>query len=243
MIGVARLVVLTLQHLHAGAVVRPEAEIVGFVVAGLVGQAVGVVLVAGEPGPATLPDREQLADQQPPYLAVMLLAENMLDLAVGLGVVGTILHQVEPVGAHIERLQHLVVFGPGDEGLGLVGGADDGHLGADRHIDAFRLAVPDIDTAVSQLGVGHALDLDIDRAGGGHDAGFVARHLIGEGLALLQLDDVEIVERNTSVLDIDDRLVLIVVGRNMHGSDPFGIAGPQTWVGPGWVVRKASSSL
>jgi len=165
----------------------------------------------------------------------MLLAENMLDLAVGLGVVGAILHQIEPVGAHVERLQHLVVFGPGDEGFGLVGGADNRHLGANRHIDAFRFAVPDIDTAVSQLGVGDTLDLDIDRAGGGHDAGLIARHLIGEGLALLQLDDVEIVERNPGILDIDNRLVLIVVGRNMHGSDPFGCPGLRRGSGrDGW---------
>jgi hypothetical protein len=47
------------------------------------------------------------------------LAEDVLDLAVGLGVVGAVLHQVELVGAHGEGFEHLVVFGAGDEGLGL----------------------------------------------------------------------------------------------------------------------------
>jgi hypothetical protein len=34
--------------------------------------------------------------------------------------------------------------------------ADDRHLRADRHVDALRLAVPDIDAAISELGEGFA---------------------------------------------------------------------------------------
>jgi hypothetical protein len=95
-VGVARLVVDALQHLHAGAVIRPEAEIVGLVMPGLIGQTVGVVLVAGKPRPAALPHGEQLADQQTTNLVVLLLAEDVLDLAVRLGVVRAVLHQVQP---------------------------------------------------------------------------------------------------------------------------------------------------
>ena len=86
--------------------------------AGFVRQAVGVVLVAGKAGPAAGTDGEQLGHQQPADLVMLLLAEDVLDLAVCLGVVGAVLHKVGL--AHVERLQHLVVFRAGYEGLGLV---------------------------------------------------------------------------------------------------------------------------
>jgi hypothetical protein len=46
-------------------------------------------------------------------------AEDVLDLAVGLGVVRAVLHEVELVGAHREGLQRLGVFRARDEGLGV----------------------------------------------------------------------------------------------------------------------------
>jgi hypothetical protein len=129
---------------------------------------------------------------------MLLLAEDVLDLAVRLGVVGAVLHQVEPIGAHVEGLEHLVVFAPAMKVSVRVGHADDRHLGADRHVDALRLAVPDIDAAIAELGEGRPRP-DIDRAGGRHDAGLVAGHLILERLALLELDDVEVVQRHTAL--------------------------------------------
>ena len=86
-IGVTGLAVFALQHLHAGAVIGTETEIVGFVVAGLIRQAICVVLVARESRPAALTDGVKLADQQSSDLAGLFLTEDMFDLAVGLGVV------------------------------------------------------------------------------------------------------------------------------------------------------------
>ena len=97
MIGVPRLAVLALEHLHAGAVLRAEPKVVGFVVARFVGKAVGVVLVARESRPAAGTHGEEFADQQPAHLAVLLLAQDVLDLAMRLGVVRAVLHEVELV--------------------------------------------------------------------------------------------------------------------------------------------------
>jgi hypothetical protein len=52
------------------------------------------------------------------------------------------------------------------------------------HINAFWLTIPDIDTASAKaLGL-KATDIDIDQAGGRHDAGLVAGHGVAEALAL-----------------------------------------------------------
>ena len=86
--------------------------------AGFVRHAVGVVLVAREARPAPRPDGEQFRNQQPADPVMLLLAEDMLDLAMRFCVVGAILDKVG--FAHVERLQNLVVFRAGDERLGLV---------------------------------------------------------------------------------------------------------------------------
>ena len=92
MIGIARFIILSLQHLNARPVIRLEAEIIRFVMAGFIGQPVGIVLVAGKAGPPPLTDGEQFADQQATEIIGLMLTQNMLDLTVGFGVVRAILH-------------------------------------------------------------------------------------------------------------------------------------------------------
>ena len=75
--------------------IGPKAEVIGFVMPCLDGHPVGVVLVAGKARPAPLPDGKQFADQQAAHLAMLLLAQDMFDLPMGLGVVRSVLHQVQ----------------------------------------------------------------------------------------------------------------------------------------------------
>ena len=145
---------------------------------------------------------------------MLLLAKDMLDLAVRLRVVGAILHKVG--FADVERLQHLVVLRAGNEGFRGIRNADNGHFRADRHIDPLRFAIPHILAAIAEIAEGNTLDLDIDGSGRRNDAGLVAGNLIFESLALLQLDDVEVVQRNSAVLGIDNRIVPVVIGGDMH---------------------------
>ena len=142
----------------------------------------------------------------------------MLDLAVRLGVVGAVLHLVDVGRPYCEGCQYRIEPGARDEDFGGLRPADDTGLGGGGHIDAFGLAVPHIDTAIAYSLEALAFDIDIDRSGGGNDRRLIARHLIVEGIAGLQLHDVEVVEGNAGVIDVDDRAVGIVEGRNVHGS-------------------------
>ena len=78
MIGVARLAVFALQHLHAGTMVGPETEIVGLVVAGFVRQTIGIMFVGRKARPAALTDSKQFRHQQAPDLVVLFLTQNVL---------------------------------------------------------------------------------------------------------------------------------------------------------------------
>ena len=104
MIGIPRFAILALQHLYARPVIGPEAEVIGLVMPGFQGQTVGVMLVAGKARPAACADGEQLAHQKAADFAMVFGAKDMLDLAMGFGVVRTILHKVKVGGAHVKRL-------------------------------------------------------------------------------------------------------------------------------------------
>jgi hypothetical protein len=80
---------------------------------------VGVVLVAGKAGPAARPDGEKLGHQQAADAVVVLGAKDVLDLAVGLGVVRPILHLSISRRADGEGLQHLIELRAGDEDFGI----------------------------------------------------------------------------------------------------------------------------
>ena len=58
--------------------------------------------------------------KQPTHLAVLLLTQDVLDLAMRLGVVGAVLHEVEFVRTHGKRLKHCIELGAGDKDLGAV---------------------------------------------------------------------------------------------------------------------------
>ena len=103
MIGLAGLIILTLQHLHTRAVIRLKAEIIRFVMAGFIGQPVCIMLVAGKAGPASLSDSKQLADQKATNLVGLLLTQDKLALAVSIGVVIAILHLVQLFQPAIKR--------------------------------------------------------------------------------------------------------------------------------------------
>src|SRR5262252_1547481 len=102
LIGMPEPVVVDLQELQPEAVLRPKAEIVDLVMVALDRWTVGVVLVRGKSGPATGADGEQLRHEEPPDPAGRTLAEDMLDLAVGLGFVGAVLDLVDVGGPHNE---------------------------------------------------------------------------------------------------------------------------------------------
>ena len=80
-------------------------------------------------------------------------------------------------------LKRLVELRPGDEDLGLGPTRSDPRAGVRRHIDAFRLAVPDIEPRLPICGEGLAADLDRHGPGRGHDAGLIAGHAVVEDLA------------------------------------------------------------
>ena len=86
------------------------------------------------------------------------------------------------------------------------------------NVDALGLAVPHILTATTDLIEAHALDLDVDCAGRRHDPGLIIGDAIIERVAALQLDDIEIIERHTLVIDVDDRTIGAIEGRNVHVS-------------------------
>ena len=130
------------------------------------------------------------------------------------GVIRSILHEVRL--AHIERLQHLVVFRACHKSLGFIRHTDNGHFCADRDINAFRLTVPDIFAAVAEAGEAHPFNIHIYGAGGRHDTCLITWHLIFKRLTFFQLYDVEVVERHDAVLGINNRLVRIVIRRNVH---------------------------
>ena len=216
MVGLSHRVAVLLQDLDAHAMLGPEAEIVRLVMPGLVGKPVGIVLVAGEAGPTALSHGVEFRNQKPPHAAMLLLAQDVLDLAVCLGLVGAVLHDVEIVGAHCEGLQHLVVLRTRDEDLGLVRDAADARCGARGHVDPFRLAVPDVDPSCPDAGRRKRPDFHIDGPRGRYDAGLVAGNIVCVRFAPLQLDDVEIVERHNIVLGGDDGFVSVVVGWDVH---------------------------
>ena len=147
---------------------------------------------------------------------MILGAENVLDLAVGLGVVRTVLHQVEFVGAHRERLQRTVVAGSGNEDFRFVTGCDEARFGPGRHIDPFGFSIPDIYRAVADGLERLAFDLYVDGPCGRDDASLVTGYRIFEGLAFPKFDDVEVIERYARVIDIDDRFVAVVKRRYVH---------------------------
>ena len=75
----------------------------------------------------------------------------MLDLAVRLGVVAAILHDVEIASAHGEGFERVAELRARDEGFG-VGLRGDARAGIGGDIDAFGLAIPDIRTAIADIG-------------------------------------------------------------------------------------------
>ena len=147
-------------------------------------------------------------------------AQNVLDLAVCLGVVGPVLHQIQIRTAHREGRQRLGVFRAGDEGFG-IGQRGDPAAGVGGHIDAFWLSVPDVGTPVADPGEGFATGFHCYRSGGRNHAGFIARDAIVEMRARLQLDDVEIGQRHMGVIHVHDGPVLVVEWRDMHRQYPF----------------------
>ena len=104
----AELITVALQQLQTEAVIRSKPEIVDLVVAGLAGQAVRVMFVGRISGPPARAHRKQFRHQQPADAPRGLLAENVLDLAMCLGVVGAVLHRIDVLGPYHERLEGLV---------------------------------------------------------------------------------------------------------------------------------------
>ena len=87
---------------------------------------------------------------------------------------------------------------------------------ARRHIDTFRLAVPDRVPTLADVVELVPADSHVHRARYRHDACLIPRHIGNEGLALLQMQDVEIAQRHQRVVNTHNGLVLIVMGRNVH---------------------------
>ena len=109
-------------------------------------------LCGGKTGPATLSDCKEFGDQQPPDLVVVLRAEDVLDLAMCLGVVGAVLHKIDLVGPDGKGFQGLIEARATDEHLGIVAGRHHGRGCGRRHVYALWLAVPDVGAAVADGG-------------------------------------------------------------------------------------------
>jgi len=58
---------------------------------------------------------------------------------------------------------------------------------------------------------------NLDAAGDGYYTGFISFNLGAETFTPLQLDDVEVTQRGPAVVAVNDRLVVVIVVRNMHG--------------------------
>ena len=86
---------------------------------------------------------------------------------------------------------------------------------------AFGLAIPDIGPAIADISERLASSFHHYSACGGHDTGLEFRQAVVESLAALQLDDVEIVQWYEFMIDIDDRLVPVVIGWDMHVVESF----------------------
>ena len=68
-----------------------EVEVVDFVMMGFVWQVIGIVFVRRETGSTAGADGQQFADQQPPDAPGRFFAQNMLNLAVSLGLIRAVL--------------------------------------------------------------------------------------------------------------------------------------------------------
>ena len=76
------------------------------------------MLVAGKTGPTSRANSKKFGNQEPAYLTMLLLTQNVLDLAVCFSVIGTILDHVNIIRMDSERGEGLVVFCAGHEYLG-----------------------------------------------------------------------------------------------------------------------------
>ena len=117
MVRIARCVVFSLQHLYARPPIGFEAKIIGFIVTRFIRQAVGVVFVRGKSRPSALAYGKELADQKPSNFIMLLLAQNMFDFTVGLGVIGSILHKI--MCAHIKGRENFIIFCASYESFGV----------------------------------------------------------------------------------------------------------------------------
>ena len=216
MIGLAHLSVLALQQLHAEAVAGAEAEIIDFIVVGFVGQAVGVVLVRREARPAPGADSVELGDQQPPDLARRVLAQQVLDFAVGFGVIAAVLNGVDIPGTDHEGRVDLIEGSAGDEHFAIRDGC---HFRRSAHgrVNRVRLPVPDVFAPATDTVGRPVADLHVDGACRRHHTGLVALDRADEALARRQPDNVEVHQRRDRIGAVDDGAVLVVVGGFMHG--------------------------
>ena len=140
----------------------------------------------------------------------------MFDLAVGFGVIGTILYRVDVALSDHECFVYFVVLCPGDEHFYRVTDAANTGFEANRDINAFWLAFPDIHT-LANVFESLTLCANVDAASDGYNTGFITFNLGAEAFASLQLDNVEVTQRSLAVVAVDDSLVVVVVVRNMHG--------------------------
>ena len=107
---------------------------------------------------------------------MVFCAKDVLDLAVGFGVIRPVLHGVYIGGAHGKGRQNLIVFRACDKNFRLIRHTSYHRRGAGRDINAFRLAIPDIHPAGADIGEMLACHIHINRARCRHDAGFIAQH-------------------------------------------------------------------
>src|SRR5579862_2298447 len=111
-----------------------EAKIVNLIVMRLGGQPVRIVLVRRKPRPPPRTDREQFRDEQAPDFPGRFLSQDVLDLPVRLGIVGAVLHRVDVLRAHRERLEGLLESAARDEYFGARGTAYEASLAADGDV-------------------------------------------------------------------------------------------------------------
>ena len=140
----------------------------------------------------------------------------MLDLAVGLGVVRAILHQINLITADSKRFEFFIKPSTGDKNLCCFTGAGQHCFGTAGDINAFGLTIPDITAAIADPGKTSPIGVDINTARCWHDTGLITRRAVGESFTFMQFDNIEIGQGHRVVISIDNGFVAVVKGRDMH---------------------------